>query len=490
MSEATPAPAPKKAGRIIALLAVAVGAAAVTFVVTALLTNIFEKKAADRPAYTPVVTLDATTYDPAVWGQNFPLEYDGWAATEEFTPSDHSTGLVAVTGPRFEDDPDPRTETTASKIEADPRLVTMWNGYAFAIDYRHLRGHAWMLTDQRYTLRVQLKNQPGACLNCHASTVPVMDELGDGDAMAGWALMNSMSYADATAYAENPIACIDCHDPETMELRITRPALIIGLAALKASEGIEDYDVNRDATTEEMRTYVCAQCHVEYYFAGDEKTLTFPWANGTDINDVWDYYQSIGFTDFTHATTGAGIVKAQHPEFEAWSAGVHAANGVTCADCHMAYQTVGSQKVSNHQVTNPMADINGTCGTCHTQDAATIQERVTTIQNRFVDSRDRALDSLVNLITAIEAAQTDGTPEDRIALAREYQNMASFYVDYAYSENSYGFHAPDYFQRILSQSLDASRIGQLVLLGVDPASLAPSDVAAANAAATEESGLY
>jgi nitrite reductase (cytochrome c-552) len=494
MTDATPTP--KKKGGFLLLLGVAVAAAVVTFVVTALVTNIFEKKTADRSnGTTPVVTLDDTTYDAAVWGQNYPLEYDGFKATADFTPSDHSTALVAVTGPReavvekLGEDPETRTETTASKIEADPRLVTMWKGYAFAIDYRHLRGHEWMLTDQRMTLRVLVKDQPGACLNCHASTVPVMEELGNGDINAGFDAMNKMAYADATALAEHPVQCIDCHDPETMALQITRPALINGLKALKASEGIEDYDVNRDATTEEMRTYVCAQCHVEYYFAGEGKTLTFPWANGTDINDVWEYYQEIGFTDFTNAISGAAVVKAQHPEFEAWSAGVHAANGVTCADCHMAYQRVGAQKVSNHQVTNPMADINGTCGTCHTSSEATIKARVTTIQNRFVDSRDRALDAVVALIDDIAAATEQGVAADRIALAQEYQNKASFYTDYAYSENSYGFHAPDYFQRILSQALDAARKGQLALLGVSAADLEPSDVALANAAAAAEEGL-
>ncbi|MDR1513886.1 MAG: ammonia-forming cytochrome c nitrite reductase subunit c552, partial [Propionibacteriaceae bacterium] len=163
--------------------------------------------------------------------------------------------------------------------------------------------------------------------------------------------------------------------------------------------------------------------------------------------------------------------------------------GVTCADCHMAYERVGAKKVADHFVTSPMADINGTCGTCHTQSDELIEQEVTKIQNVFVDSRDRTLDSLVQLINAIATAQTDGTPADRIELAQSYQNFASFYVDYAYSENSYGFHAPDYFQRILNQSLDASRKGQLALLGVSAADLEPSAVAQANTEKANETGL-
>ena len=93
----------------------------------------------------------------------------------------------------------------------------MWAGYPFSVDYRHARGHAYMLEDQRYTLRVLDFKQPGACLNCHASTVTLMNELGNGDRDAGFAAMNKMAYADATKMVEHPAACIDCHDPKTME---------------------------------------------------------------------------------------------------------------------------------------------------------------------------------------------------------------------------------------------------------------------------------
>ena len=475
-----------------ALAVIVIAAAGATYLITALITNIAGHKAEGPAAVTQVVQLTDTTYDPAVWGQNYPLQYDQWLATANFTPTAHNAALVAAPAG------DPRAQVTASKLEADPRLVTLWNGYAFAQDYRHLRGHADMLIDQANSQRVlnPPKQQPGACLNCHASMPEVYMELGNGDMNAGFAAVNALPYLpDATHpkgahdYAMSSVGCIDCHDPATMKLRITRPALINALAALKASQGIANYDVNRDATTAEMRTYVCAQCHVEYYFAGDGKTLTFPWANGTDIDDVWAYYQQLGFTDFTNALTGAKVVKAQHPEFESWSAGIHAANGVTCADCHMNYARVGSQKTSNHDVTSPMANINGTCGTCHTASEQVLRDEVTTIQNRYVESRDRAMDAVTQLIAAIQAAKSDGTPADLIARAQQYQNQASFYVDYGYSENSYGFHAPDYFQRIFNESIDAARKGQLVLLGVPEDQLGPSDVTQQNLDGIEQSGL-
>ena len=478
VTEEQPPETAKKRGRRqwIWMGAIAV-TALVTFGLTMLLLNILERKTEAHAPYTPVVQLDETTVDPAIWGRNFPIQYEQYLKTEEFTPSKYGGASLEPHTPTADD---PRTEVPESKIEQDPRLKDMWAGYAFATDYRHARGHMHMLDDQRYTLRVTQFDQPGTCLNCHASTVPVMQELGDGDIRKGFDAMNKMTYEEAAKLADHPVTCIDCHDPETMKLTITRPAFMDGIKALKASEGIENYDVNKDATALEMRTYVCAQCHVEYYFKGEDKTLTFPWAKGIDIDDIWDYYQEDGHIDWTHKTTGAKMLKAQHPELDIWSNGIHAANGVSCADCHMAYQREGAHKVSNHQITNPMVDANASCGTCHKADSDEMKRRVEVIQDRFVHTRDVAFDALVALIRDIEKGIADGVDEAQIDLAREYQNKSSFYIDYVYSENSYGFHAPDYTQRILSDALDAARKGQLALRGASAEELAASDITEAN----------
>ncbi len=472
----TPSSKPRLFKRPVILLLVALFAAAVTFVIATVLVDVFSKKQEGTNTFSQVVDQDETTVDPAVWGQNFPVQYEAYKQTAEFTPSRHGGELVPhnVEG-------DPRTEVASSKIEEDPRLVTMWDGYAFAVDYRHARGHEYMTIDQQYTRRNLEFNQPGTCLNCHASMPTIYTALGNGDKDAGFEALGTMSLPDALEYAEHPVSCIDCHDPETMALRITRPAFERGIAALKASEGIEDYDVNRDATHQEMRSYVCAQCHVEYYFDGEDKILTFPWAKGLDIDEIWEYYQEDGHVDWTHARTGAEIVKAQHPEFDIWAQGVHAENGVSCADCHMNYERQGAMKVTNHHITSPLADINASCGTCHNNTGdGTLEQRVITIQDRFIESRDIAMDALVALIDDLEKAQTDGTSMDRIELAREYQNQASFYIDYVYSENSYGFHAPDYTQRILNQATDAARKGQLALKGSTAEELAASDITTTN----------
>ncbi|MCL2784637.1 MAG: ammonia-forming cytochrome c nitrite reductase subunit c552 [Propionibacteriaceae bacterium] len=501
-----------------ALAVIVIVAAGITFAITAIVANIGEKKGQSDTEFTLVVPLADQSFDPAVWGQNFPNQYNGWQATEKQKPKHYMAALIPHVSPEVEVLPDSwypkwedtRTQVTPSKIEEDPRLKTMWAGYAFAIDYRHLRGHQWMLIDQRSTLRVaNPRTQPGACVNCHASTVEMMESLGGGTDEAAWQrgfeAFNPMHFGDATELVTDPIGCIDCHDPATMQLRISRPALINGLKAWKASQGITNYDVNKDATTQEMRSFVCAQCHVEYYFEATNKNVTFPWADGLDIDQAYGYYDDVRAEtdfkgDFKSAKTGAMILKVQHPEFESWSTSVHALNGVSCADCHMAYNRVGAMKVSNHDVTTPMVNINGTCGQCHTASDQVIEERVRTIQHRFKLSRDVAFDSLVALIAAINEKQEEwgddpttteieGSNADILGAAMEMQRKASFYMDWAYSENSYGFHSPDYFQRICNQSLDFSRQGQLLLAGVPASQMAPSDISQTNRQKIEDSGL-
>lgn len=468
----------KKNRRPIILVVAIVVTALVTMSITALLINILERKSEAVDDFTKVVEIDESISDPAVWGQNFPEQYEAYTRTSEMKPTVHAGSVKVEQEPT---DTDPRTYVSSSRVEEDPRLKEMWAGYAFAVDYRHARGHQYMLDDQRYTRRVTEFDQPGTCLNCHASMVEVYNELGNGDMNAGFDAVNAMTYNEATQYANHPVACIDCHDPETMDLRITRPAFANGIKALKASEGIEDFDVNRDATHQEMRSYVCGQCHVEYYFKGEEATLTFPWSKGIHIENIWDYYQEDGHVDWVHARTGAEMLKAQHPEFDLWNNSVHAANGVSCADCHMPYSREGARKVSNHHLQSPMLMTNSSCMTCHHWDQEELENRVVGIQDQFVHTRDQAFDSLTVLIDNLEAALDDpNVSPEAIEAAREYQNKASFYLDYVYSENSYGFHAPQYIQRILADSLDASRKGTLVLQGVDPKSLQPSDISQAN----------
>jgi nitrite reductase (cytochrome c-552) len=451
-------PPVRRSSRIV--LGIAAIAAAVAAGTAALLITIFEHKQEAKNPFFRVVELTDETVDPAVWGKNFPLQYDGYRRTVDQVRTRYG-GSEAV--PRTPSQADPRSFTAQSRLEEDPRLKTMWAGYAFATDFREERGHAYMLLDQTYTERQQVSKQPGACLHCHASVYTQYKKEGEGDLMAGFAKVNAMEYAEARELVEHPVACIDCHDPATMQLRITRPGFLEGIRALKSSQGITDYDPNSMATRQEMRAYVCAQCHVEYYFQGSEKRLTYPWSKGLKVEDILAYYDEVGHKDFVHAETGAEVLKAQHPEFEMWNQGIHARSGVTCADCHMPYQRVGAQKVSDHHVRSPLLNINAACQTCHKWPEQELLDRVEQIQGRTFALRNRAMDALVGLIEDIRSAKAAGAGDAQLAEARELQRQAQFRIDFVEAENSTGFHAGQEAARILAEAIDYARQGQLAL---------------------------
>jgi nitrite reductase (cytochrome c-552) len=445
----------KRALRLVVITAVVTAVVAVATL--ALLINIFERKQEARNPFYRVVELTDETVDPEIWGKNFPMQYDAYKRTVD----QKRTRSEAV--PRTPTDADPRSIVAQSRLEDDPRLKTMWAGYAFSRDFREERGHAYMLTDQIFTERQIAAKQPGTCLHCHASVYVAYKQAGGGDLIKGFEKLNQMPYAEAVKNVKHPVACIDCHDPRTMALRVTRPGFIEGIRALKASQGIKDYDVNQQATRQEMRAYVCGQCHVEYYFKGPEKRLTYPWFKGIKVENILAYYEEIGFSDWTHALTGAGVLKAQHPEFEMYNQGIHARSGVACADCHMPYVREGALKISDHWVRSPALNITRACQTCHKWSEEELRARIFTIQDRTFELRNAAIDALMALIADIQAAQKNGAGEAELKEARSFQRKAQFYADFIEAENSMGFHAPEEAARILALSIDFSRKGQVSL---------------------------
>ncbi|MCX8000312.1 MAG: ammonia-forming cytochrome c nitrite reductase subunit c552, partial [Leptospiraceae bacterium] len=231
-----------------------------TLGVIAILVSVIERKQEAKNPFFRVVELDDTTEDPSIWGKNFPLQYDSYRRTVDHVRTRYG-GSEAV--PRTPTQADPRSFVTQSKIEEDPRLKIMWAGYAFAKDFREDRGHAYMLEDQLFTQRQIVVKQPGTCIHCHASVYVQYMKAGNGDLIKGFEHYNQKPYQEIKGDFKHPVTCIDCHNPKTMELRITRPGFLEGIKALKLSEGKKDYDPNKDATRQEMRSYICGQCHVE-----------------------------------------------------------------------------------------------------------------------------------------------------------------------------------------------------------------------------------
>ncbi|MEP0814629.1 MAG: ammonia-forming cytochrome c nitrite reductase subunit c552 [bacterium] len=434
--------------------------------------NIAERKAEGRQVAVQLVELSEDVIDPAEWGKNFPRQYDSYKRTVDIERTKHG-GSDAF-----------------QKLDQDPVWRELFKGYPFGVDYREERGHAYMLQDQEETKRVTEFKQPGACLHCHASVIPAYVAKGreagvsDSDRLAqvmkGFEVVCKMPYAEARKLVEHPVACVDCHDPESMAIRVTRPGFLNGIKEFaKSSEpaphlqSIErwrregrkgEYDPNLLASRQEMRSMVCGQCHVEYYFKGEGKLLTYPWHNGFKMDDAEKYYDEVAWKDWTHPDTGAELLKAQHPEFETWSQGIHARSGVACADCHMPYIREGAVKVSDHHVRSPLLNIAHSCQVCHPYPEDEIKARVEGIQDKTEGLLDRGEQAVLALINAIKSAEAAGVPEENLAEARALHRKAEWRLDWVSAENSMGFHAPDETSRILGEAIDYARQGEVSVL--------------------------
>jgi nitrite reductase (cytochrome c-552) len=455
---------------------VLVGTAVATYAVTALLLNIRERKAEAQRPYVRLQEVTEDDTDPARWGINWPKEYDSYRRTAITTRTSFGGHGGSEAMPQ-------------EKIDRNPWLKRMFLGYAFSIDYRDRRGHAYMLADQESTRRLT-KPQSGSCLHCHASIMPLYRKLGGGDALKGLNATYRMSYQETHGMLKSmghahPVSCVDCHDPATMQIRVTRPGFIAGIQLLAASDSavphlpsVEQwrrgdrrsaYDPNRDATRTEMRSFVCAQCHVEYY-CSTKMPLTFPWGRGLRAEQIEAFWNATRFPDgsrfydYLHAETGAEVLKAQHPEFELWSQGVHARSGVACADCHMPYMRDGATKVSDHWVRSPLLNVNRACQTCHHFPEEELQARVAMIQDRNHRLLQRAAAALMDQFDAIQQARAAGATDAQLLRTREFQRMAQWRIDFIAAENSMGFHAPQEAARVLGEAVDYARQGQIAAM--------------------------
>lgn len=477
------------------------------------------------------------TFD--VWGKNFPDHLDMYLKVEQEKPIPTEYG----------------GNLAYSKLIRYPQLTVLWAGYPFALDANEERGHFWVQVDQMDTARNNkdflnahgykaFQGQPTACMNCHSGWTPwLIKNVAKND----WVAFNTTKYwtmiknipdnmSTPTNIPEHQsihggkrmgVTCADCHNPNDMSLRLTRPAAINALVA----RGYEKDPIQGiKATREEMRTLVCSQCHVEYYFKptgtkvkvigesiandntkkwwdGTQKTydefdswrdgnqaieieadgleLVFPWAEWKKgqpfriemFDDYYEKVRSIFAKDWDHKITGAPMLKIQHPESELYSGGVHAANGVSCADCHMPYIRKGAKKLTQHNITSPLQDINSACKTCHTQSESYLKAQIKDIQNSVAYDLRTAEYAIVSLIQDIK------TLRDTLSNMSEYKNnnqkinnelkevlelhrKAQMRADFIGAENSTGFHNPREASRMLLQAVDMARLGQAKLVEI------------------------
>ncbi len=298
--------------------------------------------------------------------------------------------------------------------------------------WREKRGHAFSVKDRDESFPEdprwkrlfaglpKLRPVPGGCLTCHGA-VPARGP--------GW--LEVTPYWEARRELEQPLGCPDCHDPASAALRLTRPAFPL-----------------TPRSHQDLRALVCAQCHAEYCFAPGAMRVAYPWSRGLKLEQIEAHYDAAGFSDFTHAGAGAALLKAQHPQYEMWSQGVHARSGVTCADCHMPLARQGAVRLTDHHARSPLAAGARACLRCHSFPTEEMMARAKAIQDRTTALLDRALAALMELL-------------DEPHVPARLHRQAQFRADFVAADGSRGFHAPQEALRLLAEAIDLARQGQV-----------------------------
>ncbi len=276
----------------------------------------------------------------------------------------------------------------------------------------------------------------------------MMEEIGVAEFYKG-------KWSDLGHEIVNNIGCQDCHDPKTMNLRISRPAL----AEAYQRQG---KDITK-ATHQEMRSLVCAQCHVEYYFKGEGKYLTFPWDKGFSADDMEAYYDEIEHVDFIHKLSKTPILKAQHPDFELYMTGVHADRGVACADCHMPYKREGGMKFTNHKIQSPLANISESCQVCHRESEAKLMANVVERQGKVEELRRIAEKNLARVHIEAKIAWDNGATEAEMKPVLQLIRHSQWRWDWVAAANGLGFHSPVEALRVLGTSIQKAQEARILL---------------------------
>ncbi len=349
------------------------------------------------------------------------------------------------------------TSEQSEQVDAlaeDPRLVILWAGYPFAKDYKKPRGHAYALTDVRETLRTGAPKTaedgplPMACWSCKSPDVARMiTEQGEEGYFHG-------KWARGGPEIVNNLGCADCHNTASAEFAEGKPALTLSRPyAARAMEAIgKPFD---KAGRFDQQAMVCGQCHVEYYFDGKDKAVKFPWDKGTTVDDMEVYYDNIAFSDWINPLSKAPLLKAQHPEYETWRAGVHGQNNVACIDCHMPkVQNAQGKIYTDHKIGNPFDNFEKTCATCHTQDKASLEGMVAKRKKDITEIKLKVEDQLVHAHFEAKAAWDAGATEAEMKPILMDIRHAQWRWDYAIASHGIHMHAPDVALRVLGTALD------------------------------------
>jgi nitrite reductase (cytochrome c-552) len=402
---------------------------AVVFLLGMLASAIIQRRAEAVFAYSPEITFSEFEPRNEKWGEIFPREYNTYMKTADTTFRSKYNGNAMI-----------------DMLEKSPRLVVLWAGYMFSREYNQGRGHYYAVNDIQKVLRTGAPSanvpspQPNTCWTCKSPDVPrLMNKMGAAEFYKGtWDTKGSEII--------NHIGCADCHDSKTMNLRISRPALLEAFEA----RGLDISKVSH----QEMRSLVCAQCHVEYYFNKKKiegvQYLVFPWKYGTTAEDIEKYYDEAGFSDWTHALSRAPMLKAQHPDYEVYMTGTHASRGISCADCHMPFISEGGLKFTDHHIQSPLNNISNSCQVCHREETADLIKDVYTRQDKIIENRNILETLLVRCHVEAKTAWDKGATEEQMKEILNNIRRAQWRWDFSAAGHGNSFHSPVELGRIIS----------------------------------------
>jgi nitrite reductase (cytochrome c-552) len=406
--------------------------------------------ACQKPAPQQVVAVQIPDgeIDPAKWGKAYPAEYELWKQTEEPTPAGKSKYKRGFDGDKI----------TYDKLSEFPYMALLFNGWGFGIEYNEPRGHAHMLRDQLEVDPSRIK-AGGVCLSCKTPYAPKLEkEKGIDYYKTPYKEVLNLIPENHRALG---VACIDCHDNKDMSLKISRGFTLS--AALK-DMGVDESKLTR----QEMRSLVCAQCHVTYNIPKDADMksvgLFFPWqgskyGNISIENIIKKIRSDASYGEWKQNVTGFKMAFIRHPEYELFSNNsVHWKAGAACADCHMPYTIVGSKKASDHRVMSPLKSDLKACQQCHSETPEWLREQVTAIQDRTASLMLRAgyaTATVAKLFEMAHKAQAEGKQIDKALYdkAKDFYDEAFYRGLFIGAENSMGFHNPTEATRNLGDAV-------------------------------------
>lgn len=418
-----------------------VGTMAIVFVLGLLAASIVQRRTEANLMNMPRYNINE--YEPRnqAWGLAFPREYQTYSQMSD------TNFRSKYGGSAFRD-----------LLEEDPRIVILFAGYPFSKDFNQARGHVYSVVDVYNTLRTGTPKdeldgpQNSSCWTCKSPDVARMfSQMAPADFYkTKWSAMLSEIV--------NPIGCANCHDPKDMSLRLFQVPLV---------EAYERVGKNVKASTlNQMRSLVCAQCHVEYYFKGDGKYVVFPWDKGLNVEDIEKYYDEYGFTDWVHPLSKAPIIKAQHPDYELFQHSIHFQRGVSCADCHMPYVTEGSQKITDHKVQSPLNNMEASCMVCHKQSKEELLRNVYDRQDKVFQQKIVLEDLLVKAHIEAKFAWDKGATETMMQPVLKLIRQAQWRWDFVAASHGASFHAPLESMRIIADGIDKASEARLQLARV------------------------